>query len=152
VALRLAIAAAVVAVVLVIAYVAHRRRRPPPPPRDAYPVPRQLQRGDFPRSDAPWLVAYFWSRTCDSCRDLIAKVTALESAHVATCTLEAADDRALHQRYEIAAIPMILLVDDAGVVRRAFVGAVSATDLWAAMADLRSPGRAPEPGLGALED
>ena len=32
---------------------------------------------------------------------------------------------------------MILLVDAEGVVRRAFVGTVSATDLWAAMADLR---------------
>jgi thiol-disulfide isomerase/thioredoxin len=152
VALRLAIAAVLVAAVLVIAYVAHRRRRPVPPPRTAYPVPRQLQRGDFPRADAPWLVAYFWSRTCDSCQGLMPKVTALESAEVATCTLEAADDRALHQRYEIAAIPMIVLADDEGVVRRAFVGTVSATDLWAAMAELRSPGSAPEPGLGALEE
>ena len=151
-ALRLAIAAVLVGVVLAIAFVAQRRRRPGPPPRDAYPVPRQLQRVDFPRADAPWLVAYFWSRTCDSCQGLMPKVAALESADVATCTLEATDDRALHQRYEIAAIPMILLADDEGVVRRAFVGAVSATDLWAAMADLRSPGSAPEAGLGALED
>ena len=151
-ALRLAIAVVLVVAVLAIAYVAHRRRRPAPPPRDAYPVPRQLQRDDFPRPDAPWLVAYFWSRTCDSCQGLMPKVAALDAAEVVTCTLEATDDRALHQRYEIAAIPMILLADDEGVVRRAFVGAVSATDLWAAMADLRSPGSVPEAGLGALED
>ena len=151
-ALRLLIAALIVVVVLAIAFVAQKRRRPTPPPRDAYPVPRQLQRVDFPRSDAPWLVAYFWSRTCDSCGGLMPKVAALESSDVATCTLEATADRALHQRYEIAAIPMILLADGGGVVRRAFVGAVSATDLWAAMADLRSPGSAPEAGLGALED
>jgi hypothetical protein len=151
-ALRLAIAAALVAVVLVIALLAHRRRRPAPPPRAAYPVPRQLQRADFPRAGAPWLVAYFWSRTCDSCGGLMPKVTVLESADVATCMLEATDDRVLHLRYEIAAIPMILLADGDGVVHRAFVGAVSATDLWAAMADLRSPGSAPEAGLGALED
>ena len=151
-ALRFAIAVVLVAVVLAIAYVAHRRRRPAPPPRDAYPVPRQLQRDDFPRPDAPWLVAYCWSRTCDSCQGLMPKVAALDAAEVVTCTLEATDDRALHQRYEIAAIPMILLADDEGVVRRAFVGAVSATDLWAAMADLRSPGSVPEAGLGALED
>ena len=80
------------------------------------------------------------------------KITVLESVEVATCMLEATDDRALHQRYEIAAIPMIVLADGEGVVRRAFVGTVSATDLWAAMADLRSPGSAPEAGLGALED
>jgi thioredoxin-like negative regulator of GroEL len=97
-------------------------------------------------------VAYFWSRTCDSCRGLEGKVGVLESADVATCTLEAIADRAVHQRYEIAAIPMIVLADAEGVVRRAFVGAVSATDLWAAMADLRSPGSVPEAGLGTLED
>jgi hypothetical protein len=152
VALRLAIAAVLVVVVLAVAYVAHRRRRPAPPPRSAYPVPRQLQRSDFPRPDAAWLVAYFWSRTCDSCRGLETKVAVLESADVATCALEAIDDRALHQRYGIAAIPMILLADAEGVVRRAFVGAVSATDLWAALADLRSPGSVPEAGLGALEE
>jgi len=149
---RLLIAAALVAVVLVVALVARRRRQPAPPPRTPYPTPRQLDRADFPRPDAPWLVAYFWSRTCDSCAGLEPKVTALDCAAVSTCALEAADHRDLHRRYEIAAIPMILIVDADGVVQRAFVGAVSATDLWAALADVRSPGSVPEPGLGALED
>jgi len=76
----------------------------------------------------------------------------LESAEVATRAIEATDDRDLHRRYEIAAIPMILVADADGVVQRSFVGAVSATDLWAALADVRSPGSVPEPGLGALED
>jgi len=149
---RILIAAALVVVVLGVAFVARRRRAPAPPPRDPYPVPRQLDRTDFPRPDAPWLVAYFWSRTCDSCEGLAPKVDVLASRDVATCTLEAADDRALHLRYEIAAIPMILVVDADGVVQRSFVGAVSATDLWAAVADARSPGSVPEPGLGAFED
>ena len=151
-ALRLLIAALIVAVVLAIAFVAQKRRRPAPPPRDAYPVPRQLQRVDFPRSSAPWLVAYFWSRTCDSCAGLEPKVAVLACDAVATCSLEATDQRDRHQRYEIAAIPMILVADADGVVQRAFVGAVSATDLWAALAEVRSPGSVPEPGLGALED
>lgn len=149
---RLLIAVALVIIVVVIALVARRRGRPAPPPRTVCPVPRQLDRADFPRPDAPWLVAYFWSRTCDSCAGLEPKVRALESAAVATCALEATDDRAHHRRYEIAAIPMILVADAHGVVRRAFVGAVSATDLWAAVADVRSPGSVPEAGLGAFED
>jgi hypothetical protein len=149
---RLVIAAGLVALVVAVALVLQRRRRPAPPPRVAYPVPRQLDRADFPRADAPWLVAYFWSRTCDSCAGLAPKVAVLESAVVGTCALEAADHRDVHRRYEIAAIPMIVVADADGVVRRAFVGAVSATDLWAAVAEVRSPGSVPETGLGALED
>jgi hypothetical protein len=149
---RLLIAAALVVVVLVVAVVAQRRRRPAPPPRDAYPVPAQLDRSDFPRPDAPWLVAYFWSRTCDSCQGMGEKVAVLESPEVGTVQLEAVDDRDLHRRYEIAAIPMVLIVDADGVVRRSFVGAVSATDLWAALAELRSGGGVVEPGRGPLED
>jgi hypothetical protein len=37
-------------------------------------------------------------------------------------------------------------------VRAAFVGFATATDLWAAVAELRNPGSTPEPGLGALRD
>lgn len=149
---RLLIAVALVAVVLVVAVVSHRRRRPAPPPRTVYPVPGQLDRADFPRPDAPWLVAYFWSRTCESCQGMDLKVAALESPEVSTCALEAVDDRDLHRRYEIAAIPMVLMADADGVVRRSFVGAVSATDLWAALAEARSAGDVVEPGRGALED
>lgn len=149
---RLLIAAALVAVVLLVAFVARRRHRPAPPRRDVYPVPRQLDRADFPRPEAPWLVAYFWSRTCDSCQGMGEKVAVLESGEVSTCQLEATDDRDLHRRYEIAAIPMVLVADADGVVQRSFVGAVSATDLWAALADVRSPGGVVEPGRGALED
>jgi hypothetical protein len=155
VAARLLIAAVLVVVVVVVALVAQRRRRPAPPPRTAYPVPAQLDRDDFPRPDAPWLVAYFWSRTCDSCEGMAPKVAALESPEVGTCALEATDDRDVHRRYEIAAIPMVLVADAAGVVRRSFVGAVSATDLWAALADARaeaSAGGVVEPGPGALEE
>ena len=144
---QVAIGAALVVVVLVVAYFL-QRRRPAPPPRDTYPIPRQLDRQDFARPDAPWLVAYFSSTVCDSCRGLGPKVTILDSADVSACELDAVAQRDLHQRYEISAIPMILIADAEGVVRRAFVGATTATDLWAAVAELRTPGTTPEPGLG----
>jgi Thioredoxin len=127
-----------------------RKRAPEGPPRDAYPVPRQLARADFARPDAPWLIAYFSSDSCSSCQGLGPKVAVLESAEVATCELGFAAHRALHERYQIEAIPMILVADDGGVVRRAFVGATTATDLWAAIAEARQPGTTPEPDLGLV--
>jgi len=146
---RLLIGLALVAVVLVVA-VYLRRGRPAPPPRDTYPVPRQLDRADFARPDAPWLVAYFSSTRCDSCRGLGPKVAVLASGAVSVCELDAIEARDLHHRYDISAIPMILIADHEGVVRRAFVGATTATDLWAAVAELRAPGTTPEPNLGGV--
>jgi hypothetical protein len=127
-----------------------RRRSPDAPPRDVYPVPKQLDRSDFPRPEAPWLVALFSSVTCDSCHGLGDKLTPLESGEVAVCELDYDHQRALHDRYELAAIPTTVVVDHEGVVRRAFVGAFSATDLWAAVAELRDPGATPEPELGEV--
>jgi len=146
---QIVIGVAVLAVGVGVAAVL-RRRAPAGPPRDAYPVPRQLARADFPRPDAPWLVAYFSSETCDSCRSLGPKVAVLESRDVVACELEFSVQRSVHERYEISAIPMVLVADADGVVVRAFVGAMSATDLWAAVAEARSPGSTPESGLGLL--
>ena len=127
-----------------------RRRTPQGPPRDAFPVPRQLARPDFPRPDAPWLVAYFSSHTCASCQGLGPKVGVLESEVVATCELSFESHRDLHDRYQVNAIPMILIADVDGVVLRAFVGSTTATDLWAALAECREPGSTPEADLGIV--
>ncbi len=147
---RLLIAAAIAAVVAVIAWKL-RRRPAAPPPRDVYPVPRQLDRDDFPRPDAPWLVVLFSSPVCLSCRGLPQKIQPLESRDVATCDVDAESRRDLHDRYQLAAIPTTLVADADGVVRKAFVGAFTATDLWAAVCELRAPGSTPEPSLGDLE-
>ncbi len=146
---QVAIGVAIV-VVGVVAATVLRRRAPAGPPRDAYPVPRQLARADFPRPETPWLVAYFSSDSCDACRTLGPKVAVLESPDVAVCEIDFSEQRALHERYEISAIPMVVVADAEGVVLRAFVGATSATDLWAAVAEARDPGSTPESGLGLL--
>jgi hypothetical protein len=141
-----------VAVVLlaVAGFVAWRleRRKPAPPPRDVSPVPRQLDRADFPRPEAPWLVALFSSTRCDSCQGMAAKVAVLESHDVAVCDVTDEQQRDVHQRYEIAGIPTTVIADAEGVVQAAFFGSASATDLWAAIAELRNPGSTPEPELG----
>ena len=56
--------------------------------------------------------------------------------------------RRLHERYGIDAVPMVVVADADGVVRASFIGPMSATDLWAAVAEVRNPGSSPEPGLG----
>jgi Thioredoxin len=150
VVLRLGLAVALIVLAVAIAFVL-QRRRPAPPPRDVYPVPRQLDRGDFTRGETPWLVALFSSTTCDSCDGLAAKLAVLESADVATCEIEYHAQPDVHRRYEIAGIPTTVVADADGVVRAAFVGAFTATDLWAAVAEARAPGSTPEPELGRLE-
>jgi hypothetical protein len=127
-----------------------QRRPPEAPPRDVYPVPKQLDRADFPRPDAAWLVVLFSSTECDSCRGLAPKLAVLESDDVVTIEVELSQRAELHRRYELAAIPTTLVADADGVVRRAFVGAFTATDLWAAVAELRAPGTSPEPDLGEV--
>jgi hypothetical protein len=149
VVLRIVIALLILATVGGLALVM-RRRPPEPPPRDVYPVPKQLDRADFRRPDAAWLVALFSSAACDSCQGLDAKLEPLEGGDVAICIVDAEHFGALHRRYELAAIPTTVIADHEGVVRRAFVGAFTATDLWAAVAELRDPGSTPEPDLGAV--
>jgi hypothetical protein len=148
---RVAIAAVIaVAVVLTMVLVERRRRGHGAPVRDAYPVPRQLNRADFARPDAPWLVVLFSSAVCASCATMRDKVRVLESDDVAVCDVEYQGDKALHERYGITGVPMVVVADADGVVARGFVGSTSATDLWAAVAGARDPSRDSEPDLGAL--
>ena len=136
---RVAVGVLVLLGAIVIAVVLERRRRRHTMPvRDSYPTPRQLFRADFTRPEAPWLVALFSSRTCDGCASMREKVKVLESDEVAVCDVEFQDQRALHERYEISGVPMVLVADAEGVVRKSFIGSTSATDLWAAVADLRA--------------
>jgi hypothetical protein len=78
------------------------------------------------------------------------RVMALATPEVAVADISWQRDRALHERYGIAGVPMVVVADREGVVRRAFVGAVSSTDLWAAVAAARDPSLGIEHGLDAL--
>jgi hypothetical protein len=149
---RIVLAAGFIAIAVVVALLMERRRRTAAAPvRDAYPVPRQLFRGDFPRADAPWLVALFSSSTCSSCSAMRDKVLVLETDEVATCDVVFQDARDLHERYAISGVPTVVVADAEGVVHRAFVGPTSATDLWAAVAGARDPEHDPEPELGRID-
>lgn len=148
---RVLIGLAVVAVVGVVALVLERRRRRVATPvRDPYPVPRQLHRPDFSRPEAPWLVALFSSTTCDGCEAMRGRVLALASPEVEVVDVSWQRERALHERYEISGVPTVVVADAEGVVVRAFVGSVTATDLWAAVAGARDPSLGITHGLDAL--
>ena len=139
------IALVLVAVVAVVA-VAMQRRRPDAPTSAGYTVPAQLDRNDFERPDAPWLVAVFTSATCGTCADVVAKAQALRSDAVAVADIEVTADPDTHRRYGIDAVPTLVVTDAAGVVQRSFLGPVTATDLWAAVAEVREPGTLPPGG------
>lgn len=130
----------VVAVVVLAAGVAGvvRRRRPEPPTQGRWPVPTQLDRADFDRPDTAWLVVVFSSTTCLSCADAVEKAEVLEGAEVVVQDVEVGARPDLHLRYGIDAVPVTIVADRDGVVRASFVGAPSATDLWAAVAELRA--------------
>lgn len=140
---RLVIAAVIVVAVSIVALVSRQRRTPDAPTQRRYRVPEQLDRTDFANPDAPWLVTVFSSATCDVCAGVVAKARVLESSQVAVSIIEYEAHRALHEKYEIDAVPTLLISDAAGVTRNSFQGPVNATDMWAAVAEVREPGSAP---------
>ena len=145
---RLLVAAAIVAVVAVVALIVRSRRAADPPTQRRYHVPAQLDRRDFARPDSPWLVAVFTSATCNACQDVLSKARVLETAEVAVAEVEFDAARELHSKYDVDAVPMVLICGPDGVTRASFLGPVTATDLWAAVAEARDPGSSPEPHLG----
>ncbi len=138
---RFLLAAAVVVAAAVVALVVERRRPDAPtqgPPSASWPAPTQLDRADFPRSGTPWLVAVFTSATCQSCAEALSRANVLDSEAVAVEEAEYAARGDLHKRYQIEAVPTIVVADAEGVVRASFVGPPSAADLWAAVAGART--------------
>lgn len=137
--LQVVIGVAIAVVAGVAAVVIQRRTRVDAPTQpESFEVPAMLDRRDFDRPDAPWLVAVFSSATCLSCQDAWDKAKLLESDEVAVQDVEVAERKDLHERYRIDAVPMIVVVDDEGVTRASFIGVPTAADLWASLAELRS--------------
>lgn len=140
---RLVLAVAVVAVAAVIA-VALERRRPDAPMQGGgqtrWRAPTQLDRADFARPDAPWLVVVFTSATCESCAQALARAQVLAGDAVAVEEAEHGARGDLHRRYGIDAVPIVVVAGADGAVRASFVGPPSAADLWAAVAEARSDG------------
>ena len=135
---RIVLALVLTALAVVVAVVLDRRR-PDAPAAARWAVPVQLDRDDFTRPTAPWLVAVFTSTGCHSCAGVMARALPLDSAEVAVQEVEVGAEPQLHRRYSIDAVPCLVVADAEGVVRASFIGPPTATDLWATVADLRRP-------------
>jgi hypothetical protein len=143
------VAGVLIVVAVIVATAIQAARRPAPPTQPALgQVPAQLDRRDFGSPSAPWLVVVFTSATCHTCADVVAKASVPACGEVAVDEAEYRTRTDVHRRYHIDAVPLLVVADGAGVVRASFVGPVTATDLWAAVAEVRRPGSSPEPHLG----
>lgn len=136
---NLLIAVVVVVVVGAVALVARRRRVVDAPTQVVWTVPRQIDPDDLSPSGQNWFVVVFTSATCHVCADVATKARVLASRDVLVGEYEYAQRRDLHDKYGIDAVPTLLIADRDGVVQRHFLGPVSATDLWAAVARVRDP-------------
>jgi hypothetical protein len=135
---RLLLALAIVAVAGVVSAIVRNRRRSDPPTQSRREVPAQLDRGDF--GGGGWLVAVFTSESCSTCADVVRKAEVLRSDEVAVEVATFQERRDLHERYDIDAVPCLVVADPDGVVHAGFLGPVTATDLWASVANARDPG------------
>jgi hypothetical protein len=145
---RVVLAVGLAAVAAAAAAILRRRLSSDVPTQVVYLAPTQLDRNDFAGPDLPWLVALFTSADCSTCALVRAKAAVLASDEVVVDDVEVTARPALHKRYRVEAVPIVVIADADGVVRASFIGPVSATDLWAAVAEVREPGSSPEPHLG----
>lgn len=137
---RLIAAVVIVALAAAVGELVRRRRRFDAPTQPRRELPAQLDRRDFAQPDAPWLVAVFSSETCSTCADVVRKAQVLASDDVVVEIVPYQSRRETHQRYAIDAVPCLVVADADGAVRTGFLGPVTATDLWAAVAEARQPG------------
>jgi hypothetical protein len=145
---QVVIAATVLVVALAVGVILQRGRVADAPTQPVFAAPAQVDRADFAPAHAPWLVAVFSSASCAACADVVGKAKVLACAEVDVVDVEYPAAAALHRKYNVDAVPIVVVADRLGVVRASFVGPMSATDLWAAVAEARHPGSSPEPDLG----
>ncbi len=130
------VAIAVIVVAVGLGLVLRARQHVAAPTQPSRAIPSQLDRADFVPV-TPWLVAVFSSATCDTCASVVSKALVLQSASVGVVDVEYGNARALHGKYDIQAVPIVVIADSEGVVRAGFAGPVTAEDLWGALAEVR---------------
>lgn len=134
---QIIIVAAVALVALGVGWYAQRQAPDAPSTPENHTTPDQVDRADFVRPDTPWLVAVFTSATCQTCAKVWTSTQLVESDHVAIQNIEVKEDKELHDRYNITAVPAVIIVDAEGVSRASFLGPPSSADLWAKLAEVR---------------
>ncbi len=134
---QLIIVAGVALLALAVGWYMQRQAPDAPIGVPNHKTPAQIDRADFTRPDAPWLVAVFTSATCESCAKVWTSTQLVESDEVAVQNLEVVADKALHDRYDITAVPAVVIADADGVARASYLGPPTSAELWATLAELR---------------
>jgi thioredoxin-related protein len=147
--MNVVIAVVIVVAVGAVALTVRRRQRSDVPTQKIFTVPTQIDRSDFDLGKTlevspEWLVVIFTSSACHVCADVWDKAQVVSSRHVGVFKADYESQRDLHQRYGIDAVPTVVICDGEGVVRHHFLGPMSATDLWAAVATVRDPQSRPD--------
>jgi hypothetical protein len=132
---RALLALALGAAAVLIAFLVNRRRVHTSLTPGVH-VPAKVARTDFAEPDAPALVVVFTSQSCVSCAAMLSAAEAVRGEKVAVDEAEIGARPDLHERYEIDAVPIALVVDRSGTVRASFAGSVTADELRDALASV----------------
>jgi len=97
-------------------------------------VPDRVARAEFARPDARALVVVFTSASCATCAAVVSAAATVRSNQVAVDEAELGARPEVHERYEIDAVPLALVVDRTGIVCASFAGSVTADELRDALA------------------
>lgn len=136
---QILIVAAVAIVALAVgAYVQRKAPNDAPTAPTRHTTPEQIDRQDFTKPEAPWLVAVFTSAACETCAKVWTSTQLLASAEVAVQNIEVTADADLHERYHITAVPSVVIADAEGVARGSFLGPPSSSELWEKLNELRA--------------
>lgn len=126
---NLLIAVALMVVGVAVAAILRKRTDRTPVKGTSWVVPAQLDRRDFVAPDIATLVVVFSSSTCASCAATWEKVAPLAAADVAVQQVSFQQDQPLHDRYQIDAVPTVIVTDEAGAVTASFIGEPTAAKL-----------------------
>ena len=92
-------------------------------------IPGHLSREDFNFLNEPWLVVIFSSESCETCKPVVTEGMKLTSLGVAIQEVTAETNKSLHEKYDIDAVPMLLLVDKFGLVRSSHLGPTNSEEV-----------------------
>ena len=92
-------------------------------------IPGHLNREDFGFLNEPWLVVIFSSDSCETCKPVVAESMKLSSLGIAIQEIALETNKDLHEKYDIDAVPMLLLVDKFGVVRSSHLGPTNSEEV-----------------------
>ena len=112
------------------------RRMPDSPSVPKSILPYQLDRSDFNDPSIEWIFVLFTSDKCDACDLVLSEVSKISLPNVVVQNINYATNKSLHVRYEIDAVPILLLADQQGIVQWSFAGVPPSIEISEALVNL----------------